>query len=116
MCPTVNSADSVMLTSEVTVVLEFVGASKRFGPLDALDDCSFTARPGQLTGSLGPNGARKTTAMRAATGVLALTAAAKANQTPARRQPRPRAAPALVGSGVRSHVGTQHSEAGTAPG
>jgi ABC-2 type transport system ATP-binding protein len=40
-------------------------ATKRFGPLTALDRCTFTARPGRLTGFLGPNGAGKTTAMRA---------------------------------------------------
>jgi ABC-2 type transport system ATP-binding protein len=53
-------------------VLEFDGASKRFGALTALDGCSFTARPGRLTGFLGPNGAGKTTAMRAVFGLVAL--------------------------------------------
>jgi ABC-2 type transport system ATP-binding protein len=53
-------------------VLEFDAASKRFGDVQALDSCSFTARPGRLTGFLGPNGAGKTTAMRAVFGLVAL--------------------------------------------
>ena len=43
---------------------------KRFGALAALDGCSFTVRPGRLTGFLGPNGAGKTTAMRAVFGLV----------------------------------------------
>jgi hypothetical protein len=31
-------------------VLEFDGAIKRYGPLVALDECTFAARPGRLTG------------------------------------------------------------------
>jgi ABC-2 type transport system ATP-binding protein len=42
-------------------VLEFDQVVKRFGALAALDGCSFTARPGRLTGFLGPNGAGKST-------------------------------------------------------
>jgi ABC-2 type transport system ATP-binding protein len=53
-------------------VLEFDGASKRFGGLEALDWCTFAARPGRLTGFLGPNGAGKTTAMRAVFGLVEL--------------------------------------------
>ena len=53
-------------------VLEFDHATKRFGALAALDDCSFVAQPGRLTGFLGPNGAGKTTAMRAVFGLVAL--------------------------------------------
>jgi ABC-2 type transport system ATP-binding protein len=57
---------------EVEQVLEFDAAVKRFGPVNALDGCSFTARPGRLTGFLGPNGAGKTTAMRAVFGLVGL--------------------------------------------
>jgi ABC-2 type transport system ATP-binding protein len=39
--------------------------SKRFGPVQALDNCSFSVTRGQMLGFLGPNGAGKTTAMRA---------------------------------------------------
>ena len=55
-------------------MLEFDGASKRFGTSVALDGCSFTAVPGRLTGFLGPNGAGKTTAMRAVFGLVELDA------------------------------------------
>ena len=55
-------------------MLEFEGASKRFGDLAALRDCTFDARPGRLTGFLGPNGAGKTTAMRAVFGLVGLDA------------------------------------------
>ncbi len=57
-------------------MLEFDGASKRFGELAALDACTFTAQPGRLTGFLGPNGAGKTTAMRAVFGLVELDAGA----------------------------------------
>ena len=53
-------------------MLQFDAAGKRFGALAALDGCTFSARPGRLTGFLGPNGAGKTTAMRAVFGLLAL--------------------------------------------
>jgi ABC-2 type transport system ATP-binding protein len=47
---------------------------KRFGPVTALDGCTFAARPGRITGFLGPNGAGKTTAMRAVFGLVQLDA------------------------------------------
>lgn len=55
-------------------MLDFDAVTKRFGPLTALDRCTFTARPGRLTGFLGPNGAGKTTAMRAVFGLVELDA------------------------------------------
>ncbi len=57
-------------------MLEFLGATKAFGPVQALDECTFTAKPGRLTGFLGPNGSGKTTAMRAVFGLLELDAGA----------------------------------------
>ena len=53
-------------------MLMFDAVTKRFGPLTALDRCTFTACPGRLTGFLGPNGAGKTTAMRAVFGLVEL--------------------------------------------
>src|SRR5215470_5159458 len=55
-------------------MLDFDAVTKRFGPLTALDRCTFTARPGRLTGFLGPNGAGKTTAMRTVFGLVELDA------------------------------------------
>jgi ABC-2 type transport system ATP-binding protein len=44
--------------------IEVDALTKRFGPVTAVDDLSFTVRPGHVTGFLGPNGAGKTTTMR----------------------------------------------------
>jgi ABC-2 type transport system ATP-binding protein len=57
-------------------MLDFDAATKRFDRVTALDRCSFSARPGRLTGFLGPNGAGKTTAMRAVFGLVELDAGA----------------------------------------
>jgi len=40
------------------------GLTKIYGKLRAVDDLSFTVRPGRVTGFLGPNGAGKTTTLR----------------------------------------------------
>jgi ABC-2 type transport system ATP-binding protein len=45
-------------------VIEAVGLTKRYGPTLAVDDLSFTVKPGLVTGFLGPNGAGKSTTMR----------------------------------------------------
>jgi ABC-2 type transport system ATP-binding protein len=55
-------------------MLDFEGATKRFGAVTALDQCTFAARQGRLTGFLGSNGAGKTTAMRAVFGLVELDA------------------------------------------
>jgi ABC-2 type transport system ATP-binding protein len=57
-------------------MLEFDSATKQFGPVAALDGCTFAARPGRITGFLGPNGAGKTTAMRSVFGLVELDAGA----------------------------------------
>ena len=51
--------------------LTLEGVTRRFGDRTALDDVSFTVRPGRTTGFVGANGAGKTTAMRIVLGVLA---------------------------------------------
>ena len=43
--------------------------SKKYGAFTAVDDVSFTARPGRVTGFLGPNGAGKSTSMRIMVGL-----------------------------------------------
>ena len=47
--------------------------TKMFGTLKALDDLSFSVRPGVVTGFLGPNGAGKTTTLRCLLGLIAPT-------------------------------------------
>ena len=44
--------------------------SKQFGSVKAVDDLSFTVRPGAVTGFLGPNGAGKTTTLRMLLGLV----------------------------------------------
>ena len=50
----------------------FDEVTKRFRAVTALDQCAFAARPGRLTGFLGPSGASKATAMRAVFGLVEL--------------------------------------------
>jgi ABC-2 type transport system ATP-binding protein len=45
-------------------MIEARGLIKRYGSALAVNDLSFTIRPGMVTGFLGPNGAGKTTTMR----------------------------------------------------
>jgi ABC-2 type transport system ATP-binding protein len=47
--------------------------TKRFGPVEAVRDLSFSVEPGRVTGFLGPNGAGKTTTLRAALGLVTPT-------------------------------------------
>jgi ABC-2 type transport system ATP-binding protein len=53
--------------------IEIKGLSKRFGDVAAVDDLSFTAREGAVTGFLGPNGAGKTTTLRMLLGLVTPT-------------------------------------------
>ncbi len=45
-------------------MIEVAGLSKIYGQTKAVDQLSFTVRPGTVTGFLGPNGAGKSTTMR----------------------------------------------------
>jgi ABC-2 type transport system ATP-binding protein len=45
-------------------MIEAQALIKRYGDKTAVDELSFTVRPGQVTGFLGPNGAGKSTTMR----------------------------------------------------
>lgn len=49
--------------------LEVAGISKSFGGVQAVQDFSFRAEPGQIVGIIGPNGAGKTTVFNLVTGV-----------------------------------------------
>jgi ABC-2 type transport system ATP-binding protein len=53
--------------------IDVAGLTKRFGSVTALDDLSFSVRPGVVTGFLGPNGAGKTTTLRCLLGLIAPT-------------------------------------------
>jgi ABC-2 type transport system ATP-binding protein len=55
-------------------VIEVRDVTKRYGDTVAVDDLTFTVRPGTVTGFLGPNGAGKTTTMRMILGLAAPTA------------------------------------------
>jgi ABC-2 type transport system ATP-binding protein len=52
-------------------MLEVKGLHKRYGGLVAVQEVSFTARPGEAVGLLGPNGAGKTTTVAMIAGLLA---------------------------------------------
>ncbi|MCD9878121.1 ABC transporter ATP-binding protein [Streptomyces guryensis] len=45
-------------------MIELVGLTKRYGEKLAVNNLTFTVRPGMVTGFLGPNGAGKSTTMR----------------------------------------------------
>ncbi len=49
------------------------GVTRRYGSFTAVDDVSFTAQPGRVTGFLGPNGAGKSTTMRVMVGLTKAT-------------------------------------------
>jgi ABC-2 type transport system ATP-binding protein len=50
-------------------MIEAQALVKRYGDKTAVDELSFTVRPGQVTGFLGPNGAGKSTTMRMIVGL-----------------------------------------------
>lgn len=51
-------------------MLELRHVTKKFTGITAVDNVSFTARPGEVTGYLGPNGSGKSTTMKMITGLL----------------------------------------------
>jgi ABC-2 type transport system ATP-binding protein len=54
-------------------MIEVHHVTKRYGGFTAVDDVSFTARHGRVTGFLGPNGAGKSTTMRIMVGLTPAT-------------------------------------------
>lgn len=54
-------------------MLELRNVSKSFAGIPAVDDVSFSARPGEVTGYLGPNGSGKSTTMKMITGLIEMT-------------------------------------------
>lgn len=55
-------------------MLELRSVSKHFSGIAAVDNVSFSARPGEVTGYLGPNGSGKSTTMKMITGLIEMTA------------------------------------------
>ena len=50
-------------------MIQIDSLTKRYGAFTAVDNVTFTARPGRVTGFLGPNGAGKSTTMRVMVGL-----------------------------------------------
>ena len=53
----------------MSAILKINGVTKRFGPVQAVRDCSFQLESGKITGLIGPNGAGKSTLFNIVTGV-----------------------------------------------
>ena len=94
-------------------MIEVRGLTKRYERTLAVDDLSFTVRPGLVTGFLGPNGAGKTTTMRLILGLDRPTAGTVTiDGRPHRRAASPmREVGALIdaraahgGRGARNHL------------
>ena len=79
--------------------IKIQGLSKRFGEVAAVDDLSFTAREGAVTGFLGPNGAGKSTTLRMLLGLV-----------------RPSQGSATIGASVRGDGGAVPPRRGSARG
>ncbi len=54
-------------------MLELRSVSKHYSGIPAVDDVTFSARPGEVTGYLGPNGSGKSTTMKMITGLIEMT-------------------------------------------
>jgi ABC-2 type transport system ATP-binding protein len=58
----------------LNVSIELDHFARTYGAFTAVDDLSFSVRPGEIVGLIGPNGAGKTTTLRALAGILRPTA------------------------------------------
>src|SRR4051794_35621925 len=54
-------------------MIQVTALTRTYGGLRAVDDVTFSARPGRVTGFLGPNGAGKSTTMRVMVGLTPAT-------------------------------------------
>jgi branched-chain amino acid transport system ATP-binding protein len=66
---TVTATDRAMPATR-TPALEIRSLTRRFGGLTAVNDVSFSVRPGEILGVIGPNGAGKSTFINLVTGHL----------------------------------------------
>lgn len=53
-------------------MIEVQGLTKRYGGFTAVENLSFTVRPGEVMGLVGPNGAGKTSTLRCLAGIIPL--------------------------------------------
>ena len=73
-------------------MIEIDHVTKRYGDKVAVEDLTFTVKPGIVTGFLGPNGAGKSTTMRVILGLdRPNSGTATVNGKPYRDLPRPAA-------------------------
>ncbi len=54
-------------------MIEVEALTKRYGSFTAVQDLSFTVRPGEVLGLVGPNGAGKTSTLRCLAGIIPMT-------------------------------------------
>ena len=59
--------------TDVTTLLDIRGLTKKYGPITAVDDVSFSVDQGEVLGFIGPNGSGKSTTMKIVTGFLTPT-------------------------------------------
>ena len=64
---------SVALRHHRPAMITVESVTRTYGAFTAVDDVSFTAQPGRVTGFLGPNGAGKSTTMRIIVGLTRAT-------------------------------------------
>lgn len=62
--------NSEVATLGDTTVIEATNLSKSFGGVRAVQDCSFVAKTGKITGLIGPNGAGKSTLLALLAGAM----------------------------------------------
>src|SRR5690606_29652604 len=101
--------------------IQATNLTKRYGKTTAVDDLSFSVRPGEVTGFLGPNGAGKTTTLRMLLGLVKPTSGtATIGGTPYRDLARPLATVGTAleassfhpGRTARNHLAVYASAAG----
>ena len=96
------------------VMIDVRHLHRRFGPILAVDDVSFTVARGEVLGFLGPNGAGKSTTMKMITGFLAPTSGTASHlRRRHRRGPDRGQAPDRLSA--RGRAGLSRHDAGVVP-